>query len=59
MKNKINKINKIVKELKPYLKFNNDLDKILIIDKLKLDIELLIAESINETLKELKNGKHN
>ena len=53
------KINKIVKELKPYLKFNNDLDEILIIDNLKLDIEILIAESINKTLKELKNGKHN
>ena len=53
------KINKIVKELKPYLKFNDDLDEILIIDNLKLNIEILIAESINKTLKELKNGKHN
>lgn len=53
------KINKIVKDLKPYLNFENELDKILIIERLKLDIELLIAESVNKTLKELKNGKHN
>lgn len=54
-----NKINKIVKNLKPYLKFQDEFQKKNIIDKLKIDIEILITQSIIENLIKLKNGKHN